>query len=186
MSARAAHLRQEVDQVNGDDKIIIRNIETTDDGETIEIAIRQELLIGETVFEYWVTQKITGVRSIAGYGDLGDLIIDVLPGVNVNVEFWGGEGKTEFFYNGAGTASSACGRGRRLSARRTGRKYLCSAARATTRSCWAPAETWPPAAWATTPLSSVTPLSQGGLVFGGSDEGHNTFVVLAGENTRVD
>ena len=29
-----------------------------------------------------------------------------------------------------------------------------------------------------------TPLSQGGLVLGGSDEGHNTFVVLAGENTQ--
>ncbi len=177
----SAHLRQEVDQINGDEKIVIRNIETTDAGETIEIAMLRKLPILD--IEYWATQKITGVRAITGYGDLGDLVIDVLPGVNVNVEFWGGEGKTEFLYNGAGSASLHAGQGDAYLIGGQGGNILFGGPGNDTI-VLGPGGNFVSGGMGDNSFIISTPLTDGGVIFGGSDEGHNTFVVLAGEGTQ--
>ena len=179
----SAHLRQEVDQVNGNEKIIIRNIETTAQGETIEIAmLRHATILGQT-FEYYATQKITGVKSIVGYGDQGDLTIDVLPGVNVNVEFEGGQGKTELLYNGTGSAYLRAGQGDAYLLGGQGGNILYGGPSNDTL-VLGPGGNLVAGGLGDNTFVIVTPMTQGGAVFGGSDEGHNTFVVLAGEGTE--
>lgn len=180
----SAHLRQQVSQTNGDDRIIIRNIETTAQGETIEIALLQEWVVaGLPVTEFWVTQTISGVQAIAGYGDLGDLIIDVLPGVNVDVHFEGGQGRAEFLYNGAGSAYLKAGEDDSYLLGGQGGNILFGGPGNDTL-VLGPGGNLASGGLGDNNFVIVTPLLNSGAILGGSDEGNNTFVVIAGENTQ--
>ena len=59
-----------VNTTNGNERLIIRNLDSDGETETIEIAMRERMPIIGT--EYWVTQVIPNVKKIVGFGDLGD------------------------------------------------------------------------------------------------------------------
>lgn len=92
--------RRNVNQTNGNERLRIQHVETTANGETIDISLRESL----GGFEFDVTQRIFGVHSISGVGDQGDLTIDVLGGVTSDVHFEGGLGHADFIYDGTGAA----------------------------------------------------------------------------------
>jgi hypothetical protein len=180
----SANLRQNVVSTNGDDKFIIRNIATTAQGETVEIALRQTYTVPITLqqIEYYATQQITGVKSIVGYGDQGDdLTIDVLPGVNVDVHFEGGQGQTELLYNGTGSAYLQAGQGDSYLLGGLGGNIMYGGPGNDTLVLGPGGNLAVGGAGDNTFVIS-TPLIDSGAILGG-DGGQNTFVVLAGENT---
>src|SRR5260370_39708205 len=85
---------------------MIKDSVTSPMGEKIEIGILQHTVLG---FSYWVTQTITGVKSITGLGDVGDLTINVLPMVTSDVDLEGGQGKATLTYSGSGAATLKAG-----------------------------------------------------------------------------
>ena len=95
-----ANQRQNVDQTNGNERLRIQHVETTAEGETVDIVLRQSL----AGLEYDAVQRITGVKSITGIGDQGDLTIDVFSNVESDVHFEGGLGHADFTYDGTGAA----------------------------------------------------------------------------------
>ncbi len=56
-----------------------------------------------------MTQQISGVHSITGAGDAGNLTVDVQPGVEANVDLGGGAGSDDLTYAGTGNAQLTAG-----------------------------------------------------------------------------
>ena len=135
--------------------------------------------------DYWVTQTITGVQSIAGYGDLGDLVIDVLPGVNVDVHFEGGQGRSEFMYNGTGSAYLQAGEDDAYLVGGSGGNILFGGPGDDTL-VLGPGGNLASGGLGDNAFIITTPLIDSGAILGGSDEGNNTFVVLSGRRHTMD
>ncbi|HEX4412580.1 MAG TPA: hypothetical protein VH107_03060, partial [Lacipirellulaceae bacterium] len=183
-----AAMRHEVDQTDGNERIIIQHVEPPpgspppdpNAGETIQISIFQGTFLGT---DFWVSQTISGVKSISGYGDLGDLDINVLPEVTSAVHFEGGDGKATLTYSGSGAAYlKAGGEDSELNGG-SGSNILVGGPGNDTLVLGSAVNVVGGGAGNNT-VVITTPMTQGGLIVGGTDEGDNTFVVLAGEGTQ--
>lgn len=174
-----AGMRQEVDKNDGDEQIIIKHIDSQPNGETVEIGILQRTLIG---YEYWVTQTITGVKSISGYGDLGDLTINVLPQVTSAVHFEGGQGKAKLTYSGSGVAYLKAGDEDSELVGGSGNNTLFGGNGNDTIALGS-AGNVVGGGMGDNSIVITTPMTQGGFIVGGVPGANNTLVVLAGDNT---
>ncbi len=175
-----AGMRQEVDQTDGNEQLIIQHIDSQPAGETVEIAILQHTALG---FSYWVTQTISGVKSISGYGDLGDLNVNVLPAVTSDVHLEGGLGKALLTYSGSGAAYLKAGDEDSELVGGSGNNTLFGGAGNDTLALGSAVNIVGGGAGNNTIIIS-TPMTQGGLILGGSDGGNNTIAVLAGDGTQ--
>ena len=174
-----AGMRREVDQTDGNEQIIIQHVHSQPNGETVAISILQNFAFGS----YWVTQTISGVKSISGYGDVGDLIINVLPQVTSAVDLEGGDGKATLTYSGSGTAYLQAGQEDSELNGGSGSNTLIGGPGDDTLVLGSATNVVGGGGGNNT-VVITTPMVQGGLIFGGSDEGNNTFVVLAGDGTQ--
>ena len=164
-----------------DDQIIIRLIETTDDTQTIEVALRQEFL----GIERWVTQEITGVKKIAGVDNLGNLSILVLPGVNVDVDLRGGQGRADIWYNGEGSAFLQAGAQDSYLDGGQGPNTLLGGQGNDTL-VLGPGGNFVAGGAGDNTIVIATPYTDTGLILGGSDpNAENTVVVVSGAETAA-
>jgi hypothetical protein len=175
-----AHLREGVDNEDGDEKLRIDHVKTTEAGETIDITIRQKNMFG---IEYDVTQRIAGVRSISGIGGLGNLTIDVLPGVTSNVDFEGGTGHAELSYHGSGSSRLKAGELASELIGGLGDSILIGGPGDDTISLGHGLNTVTGGAGSNTIIVNA-PTTQGGTIVGG-DTDNSTLVVLSGPNTTA-
>src|SRR5262249_42639017 len=101
-----------VDTDDGDTKMVIDHVssDSVSGTETVIISLLQHTpvitVLGQQVGgdEYWVSETISGVKSITGIGHLGNLDIEVGQGVTSNVDLEGGQGTATLDYYGSGTA----------------------------------------------------------------------------------
>ncbi len=173
-----ALLREEVDNEDGNEQLRIQHVETTPAGETIDITIRQTNLIGR---EFDVTQRIAGVKKITGIDGIGNLIIDVLPGVTSDVHFEGGTGHAELMYEGAGIAYLKAGALDSALTGGLGNNTLIGGPGNDTISLGHAGNTVVGGAGENTIIVNA-PTTQGGSVVGG-DTANNMLVVSAGQYT---
>ena len=181
-----AGMRQQVDQNDGNEQIIIKHVDSPpgappDGGETVEIGILQHTAFLGT--PYWVTQTISGVKSISGYGDLGDLNINVLPQVTSNVDLEGGDGMATLTYSGSGAALLKAGQEDSELVGGSGNNNFIGGPGNDTIALGS-AGNFVGAGAGDNTIIITTPMTQDGLIVGGTDEGNNTIVVLAGDGTQ--
>jgi hypothetical protein len=176
-----ANMRQQVNQTDGNENIIIRHVDTQPTGETIEVSIQQFTQIGH--FEYWVPQTIYGVKSISGFGDVGDLTINVLPDVTSDVHLEGGLGKAILTYSGSGTAYLKAGDDDSELTGGSGNNILLGGDGDDTMILGSAGNVVGGGAGNNT-VVITTPMTQAGLIAGGTDpNASNTVAVVAGPNT---
>jgi len=173
-----AHLREEVDNEDGDEQLRIQHVETTPAGETIDITIRQRNFLGR---EFDVTQRIAGVKKITGIDGIGNLLIDVLPGVTSDVHFEGGSGHAELMYEGLGIAYLKAGALDSALTGGIGNNTLIGGLGNDTISLGHAGNTVTGGAGNNTIIVNA-PTTQGGSVVGG-DTSNNMLVVSAGQYT---
>ena len=178
-----AGLRQQVDKTDGDETIYINHVEPApgsppSPGETVEISMLRHYVVLGTTFDYWVTQTISGVKSIAGYGDVGDLYIDVLPQVTSAVFFKGGDGKTTLTYSGSGAADLEAGQGDSELNGGSGSNTLIGGPGDDTLVLGS-ATNFVLGGAGNNTVVITTPMTQGGLIVGGTERGQQ-YVCRAG------
>ena len=86
-----------INQTDGNENYTIDHVGGSTGDETIKVSA------------FGVTQTIQHVRSIAGYGDVGNLTVTVDPGVKAALNLHGGQEQAFFTDNGSGTASLFAG-----------------------------------------------------------------------------